>query len=903
MFDETFNVSIPYDKDCLSALSGIMGRNFDKKKRSHEFPAIEIFNLAEKIKPFFPQVAKWLTDSPKYEKERQLAKEAEHMVCLSRAKRVRFDVPIPDGLSFRQHQKAGVYYSTIHNRDNVLIADEMGTGKEQPLTAGLLTPHGWKTMGDAKVGMRIIGSDGKHYFIKKVFPQGVKPAYKIYFSDDTTTTCGLDHLWLVMSDNRRVRKQPPVLKTTREIMKGKVLTKNGYPKWYVPLIKPVRYVSENLPLNPYLLGALIGDGYLCGSTICISIPNAKVEILEKVKMFVPSGTNVTGGKTWNGSCPQYNLGNGVGSKSEIKQIIQNLKLDVKSPLRFIPEMYLKGNPDDRLELLRGLMDTDGSARNNRVHYFTTSLRLAEDVRTLVRSLGGLAWINSYNRDHDNKSTEHSVLIRMDVCPFHLKYKAAGWKKPLRSQFKWIEKIEYIGDVEQQCIRVSSPDHLYVTDDFIATHNSPMTIGIANYNKFKKGLIISPNSAKINWQRECLKWSTVTDNIGVIDSKSTEKQIGYYDYCVINYDILQKHQSVLTSIDWDFVVCDEAHMMKNPKAIRTKIAMDLCDRADYRALLTGSPIVNRPHELWNLIHTLNPVFWRNWMDFVYTYCDAYKNPYTGEFDFKGASNLPELQDKLRMTLMLRRLKKDVLKDLPPKTRQLIEIPASRKFTTVLAAQAKYVGKIAGSFDASDSFDAKLSPEENEKKFRDKIKKMGKLSSSDFEEIQKLRHMTALAKAPEVGEFAKEILESKPKIGLYAHHRDVLDYFIKLFGKQAVSIIGGDSVKKRQIAIDRFQTDPSVKVFIGSIQAAGTAITLTASDVCIFAEMDFVPGINGQVEDRFHRIGTVNPVNIYYTMLQGSLDWYIANMVISKLENIEKALDTKQTRIGFRRRIVK
>ena len=562
MFEETFNVSIPYDKDCLSALSGIMGRNFDKKKRSHEFPAIEIFNLAEKVKPFFPQVAKWLTDSPKYEKERQLAKEAEHMVCLSRAKRVRFDVPVPDGLSLRQHQKAGIYYSTIHNRDHVLIADAMGTGK-----------------------------------------------------------------------------------------------------------------------------------------------------------------------------------------------------------------------------------------------------------------------------------------------------------------------------------------------------TPMTIGIANYNKFKKGLIISPNSAKINWQRECLKWSTVTDNIGVIDSKSTEKQIGYYDYCVINYDILQKHQSVLTSIDWDFVVCDEAHMMKNPKAIRTKIAMDLCDRADYRALLTGSPIVNRPHELWNLIHTLNPVFWRNWMDFVYTYCDAYKNPYTGEFDFKGASNLPELQDKLRMTLMLRRLKKDVLKDLPPKTRQLIEIPASRKFTNVLVAQEKYVGKIAGSFDATDSYDAKLSPEENEKKFRDKIKKLGKLSSSDFESIQELRHMTALAKAPEVGEFAKEILESKPKIGLYAHHRDVLDYFIKLFGKQAVSIIGGDSVKKRQIAIDRFQTDPSVKVFIGSIQAAGTAITLTAADVCIFAEMDFVPGINGQVEDRFHRIGTVNPVNIYYTMLQGSLDWYIANMVISKLENIEKALDTKQTRIGFRRRIVK
>ena len=443
------------------------------------------------------------------------------------------------------------------------------------------------------------------------------------------------------------------------------------------------------------------------------------------------------------------------------------------------------------------------------------------------------------------------------------------------------------------------DHVLIADS-MGLGKSCTSIMIANEIGARKGIFICPNSAKINWQREIQKWSTETDNVGYITAQSTRREIERYDYISINYDILEKFKDILLGIKWDIAVCDEAHKIKNAKAKRTQVATEICDSAEYRALLSGSPILNRPAELWNLVHTLNPVYWMNWFDFVGRYCDAKRDPYTGKFDYSGSSHSEELQDKLRMTVMIRRLKKDVLKNLPPKTRQIVEIPATKKFTTLLAAQEKYVGKIRKAMDIALNTEIKGDPEAQEHKFREAIRRSGLMNPKEFEEIQSLRKATALAKAPEVADFADLLLDAKPKIGIYAHHIEVQQYFIKHFEKRCVYITGGMSTIARQRAVDAFQNNPRITVFVGSIMAAAEAITLTAADTCLMAEMFWTPGINMQVEDRFHRIGTVNNVLIYYAMLQHSIDYYVANMVVSKMEMIEKSLDTKTSKITRKRR---
>lgn len=430
------------------------------------------------------------------------------------------------------------------------------------------------------------------------------------------------------------------------------------------------------------------------------------------------------------------------------------------------------------------------------------------------------------------------------------------------------------------------DNLLLADE-MGLGKTCTAIGIANHYKFKSCLVICPNSVKINWQREMLRWSTVTDNVVTLSSNSHPSEIQNCDYAIVNYEALKNLKSVLLTKKWNMVIGDEAQMIKGANTQRTQNTIELCDRADYRALLTGTPIVNRPSELWTIINTLNPVYWNNWYDYVHRYCHAFEHPKTGHLVYTGASNLEELQMRLRKTVMVRRLKKEVLKFLPPKRRQIIEFPATGSMKDLLKKQDKYIKILSTILEQTQSINFDRTPEEVEKEFRKAMARMRGIAKQDFDTISKIRHDTAMGKVPDVVSFAKEILESKNKIGIFGHHQDVLSAIEREFKRNSVKIVGGMSAEEKQRKVDLFQEKDKYQVFIGSFYAAGTGITLTKSDVCIFAEMDWVPGIMLQCEDRFHRYGTINPVNIFFLVLQNSIDVLFANMMISKLEIIEKA----------------
>ncbi|MCC7515570.1 MAG: DEAD/DEAH box helicase [Bacteroidia bacterium] len=408
------------------------------------------------------------------------------------------------------------------------------------------------------------------------------------------------------------------------------------------------------------------------------------------------------------------------------------------------------------------------------------------------------------------------------------------------------------------------------------------LGICNNTQAQKILIICPASLKLNWQRESEKWLKEKKEIEILNGKESARQAQVY---IINYDILSKHKWIAEE-NWDIVICDESHYLKNPKAIRTKSALEILKKAKKKIMLTGTPILNRPIELQTVLAALGCDFAKNWFGYAKRYCGAYKSRFG--WDVSGASNLEELQEKLRSSVMIRRLKKDVLLDLPAKTRQIIEIPQGG-FSSVLKNEAK----IMKSYDEKKKVLAELKKQAEEQKdnadFKNKIESLRNAISLDFAEISRVRHETALAKTEFTIEYINDMLESRDKVILFAHHIDVIDKLSSAFPDISVKFTGEMTAEDKQKSVDKFQNDANCKIFIGSIMAAGVGITLTAANTVVFHELEWTPSAISQAEDRAHRIGQKENVLVQHLVIDGSIDSMLAKKIKSKQEIIEKALD--------------
>jgi len=418
------------------------------------------------------------------------------------------------------------------------------------------------------------------------------------------------------------------------------------------------------------------------------------------------------------------------------------------------------------------------------------------------------------------------------------------------------------------------------------------LGLINADEsVRRVLVICPASLKLNWAREAKKWLVRPMVIGIADSKVFPSMA---NLIVINYDILDKYASALRAQEWDMMVCDEAHYMKNPKTLRTRQVLGGTSRkpgdridpipARRKVFLTGTPIVNRPIELWPIVKSAG-VF-TNWKHYVERYCSARQGRYGWEVG--GASNLPELQQKLRSTIMVRRLKKDVLTDLPAKRRQVIELPANG-CTEYIAAEWKAWEKQKEIIDRLQTAVELSKASENPSDHAEAVKRLRAGITAAFTEMAKARLETARAKLPYVIESLKDSIENSGKVVVFAHHHEIIDTLFDEFKDQAVKLDGRDKLTDRQTSVDRFQNDPEVKLFIGQMQSAGVGITLTASSHVIFSELDWVPGNLSQAEDRTHRIGQQNSVLVQHLVLEGSIDAVMARRIVQKQAVIDRALD--------------
>lgn len=352
--------------------------------------------------------------------------------------------------------------------DLISMVARPGMGKEQPVDTPTLTPTGWRPMGDLQPGDYVIGKDGKPTKVMAVYPQGLKQAYQVNFRDGSSVECGAEHLWQVYPSSGRGQDRftPRTYTLTTLLAKGLSTPKGGRrkAKWRVPLVDPVQFDSKSYLIDPYVLGVLIGDGALGGSDLRFSCSDRDADIASRV---IARLNDVTVHENRSGACPYFSI-RGAGKAAYVDEL-SKLGLRVKSLHKAIPESYLQGSVDQRLDLLRGLMDTDGSCVKNRTAFHTISPRLAEDVASLVRSLGGVAIVRVYDRTSEGKPLEFQVNVKLGVCPFLTPFKASRWRPQTPSRYIW--SVEPTRVVEQVCIQVDAGDHLYVTENYVVTHNT------------------------------------------------------------------------------------------------------------------------------------------------------------------------------------------------------------------------------------------------------------------------------------------------------------------------------------------------------------------------------------------------------------------------------------------------
>ena len=378
-----------------------------------------------------------------------------------------FSAPLSDNVVLVGQPDAIV---ETYDTGNLYILDH----KAQPLTAMVLTPTGFVEMGDITLGAQVIGANGKPCNVTGVYPQGHLPAFRVRFVDGGETVCSEYHLWTVQDQFKR--------ETTAML---KELCTPGYTRWRTPALAPVEFTpSSRLPTPPYLLGVLLGDGYF-GSSIQIS--SADEEIVENVKPML-LGDTIKKAHPDNYSWT-ITGGNVLGA-------IKRLGIHhTRSWSKYIPPDYLCASIEDRLALLQGLLDTDGCAHAGHVSFTSVSRALVEGVVDLVRSLGGAARLR---KRQGTKRQAYIVNIRLPhLTPFRLSRKVSQLQQAKRpwGLDRIIRSIKPLGvELPMQCIKVDADDGLYVTDDYIVTHN---TTGNAN-DMWKAKFKIAPQLTAYIW---------------------------------------------------------------------------------------------------------------------------------------------------------------------------------------------------------------------------------------------------------------------------------------------------------------------------------------------------------------------------------------------------------------------
>ncbi|XP_022714699.1 SWI/SNF-related matrix-associated actin-dependent regulator of chromatin subfamily A-like protein 1 isoform X3 [Durio zibethinus] len=400
------------------------------------------------------------------------------------------------------------------------------------------------------------------------------------------------------------------------------------------------------------------------------------------------------------------------------------------------------------------------------------------------------------------------------------------------------------------------------------------------------LILAPSSLRLHWASMIQQWLNIPpSDIVVIFSQPGGSNRGGFTilssnrkggihldglFNIISYDLVAKLENLLMASEFKVVIADESHFLKNAQAKRTTASLPVIKKAQYAILLSGTPALSRPIELFKQLEALYPNVYRKVYEYGERYCKG------GIFGtYQGASNHEELHNLMKATVMIRRLKKDVLCQLPMKRRQQVFLELTEKDMKQISSLFRELEVVKSKITACQS--------------EEEVHSL-KLMQKNL--INKIYTDSAQVKIPAVLDYLGTVIEADCKFLIFAHHQPMIEGILQFLLKKKVGCIridGTTPASSRQALVNDFQEKDAIKAAVLSIKAGGVGLTLTAASTVIFAELSWTPGDLIQAEDRAHRIGQVSSVNIYYLLANDTVDDIIWDVVQHKLENLGQMLD--------------
>lgn len=780
------------------------------------------------------------------------------------------------------HQRSGVdlviQSRNLHRTLNdgmgarYLVLDETGVGKGVPLTAKVLTPTGWVPASLIREGDSLIGRDGQPTKVEGAYLQPIQQTYRVTFSDGVSVVTDGPHLWTVQSSNDQTRGNVWRTMSTEELSR-QVTTASGRARWRIPLLSaPVEFdQATDLPMNPYALGVVLGDGYLRGNGAEV---NTDKEILESIGIEDPT--------------PRPGCWYGLVAVPDSLGLNGRHSWD-----KFVPPVYLTASPADRLAILQGLMDTDGTPLpKGGTEFSSTSEQLVDDVVDLAQSLGGTARKKGprYTR-YTYKGDEHegrlswrvNVKLPDGMQPFRLARKATDWLAPTKYPVtRIIKSIKVEGRQPTICFRVAASDSLFVIDHYVVTHNTRVALGAIAQLQASPVIILCPKSVIRSWHDEAKVFFPDAD-IREVHGTAVQRRkmlVPGGDLYIMSYDSLRTHSRILgypsadplteeqrrpkeiQALDAKMLVVDEVHRCASPRTQQTRAAWAVADDVEHVVAMTGTPIQESPEDLWAVLRLLDRKTFPGITAFRDRYLDMVINPYGG-WDVRGLNPTTrhEFLD-LFHTMSRRAEKADVLPYLPPKVYETrwVELPPDNR-RAYKQMEKQYLLEVES---------GQITAASNPMVAAGRLIQLANATidvlpaaTPDGEEQVLLVNPSPKVKAfmadIDAGDFADTSVvvfsDSRKLIGLLAQafdeHHPAIPY---------VSITGDTTTDERNDAIKRFQNGEVRYILI--TRAGDTGITLTKASVMVRLVRSWSYITHVQAEDRVHRIGSEQHDSITY-----------------------------------------
>jgi hypothetical protein len=760
------------------------------------------------------------------------------------------------GFTLRPWQHQAIDF--IRRRRGTLLGDEMRVGKGNRHGTPVLTPTGWRPIEALCVGDQVIGANGRPCNVTGVFPRGEIPVFRVTFSDRTSTVVDGEHLWAAWARNNFHRGKPHEVVDTAHV-RAKIKQ-----QWRIPMVEPVAFSERALPLDPYLLGVLLGDGALSNSVEFV--PGDEVVPAEVAKVL-PPGVRLTRGAPVGGKATVWRITGLVHHSNSVLTALRELGLMGKrSWEKFVPEAYLFASPAQRLALLQGLMDTDGelSARRQAkasqlLQFSSSSEALVQAVKFLVESFGGSVRAGyratpKYTYLGEQRTGRPSWRLTINMPPGVSPFRARqGWVP--RAKFhpaRIIRSVEPEGTAPVTCISVDAPDQLYVIEHGLVTHNTLSSI-MSHEPASGPLVIICPAMVRpvwIGWLRQVFP----DEPIGIFSGRTFDPRVLQHKLIIGHYEILPWWQA---DAPIGTLIFDEAHVLTNRAARRTKAAVFLASRAQRVIAATGTPIWNLPPNLWSVLGLVAPGAFGGYHEFAQRYgapkLTAHGTQYT------GISNEAELN--LRLTeVMLRRRWADVATTLPAVTRDVVLVeltPAQRRKLDVLTLGLKGAGTIGM--------------------------------------LARYREQLSTLKVEPTVTYAQSVLDRREPLVIWTWHVSLAEKIAAALGDRARLLTGDTPKGQRTEVLDEWKAAPALAL-VCTMSVAQVGLDFSHAHLAVFAEVDYTPAVVAQAEMRTY--APTRAMHLTYVVADHLVDQRVVVALARKLAAASPVgVDAAQASITF------